>query len=196
MILNCISADDQKATIVLAIEEIMTRTCLKFFVRTNETAYVSLTSDFDGGCSADPGFSGEKQEINFGAGCVYNVNKLLVSRIFVSYRCFKIQRGVIHEFMHVLGFYHEQTRYDRDLYVKIEWHNILENYRSAFNKVPRTKAFSKYDFDFRSIMMYPINAFSINNTLSMEVLVSNSPDYLISASKHMILLTEKPFSCS
>ena len=51
------------------------------------------------------GRQGGKQQISLGRGCGY--------------------KGVaIHEMMHALGFYHEQSRLDRDNYSTINWNNI------------------------------------------------------------------------
>lgn len=41
----------------------------------------------------------------------------------LSKGCFR-HGTVVHEMLHTLGFYHMQSTYDRDDYVKINWENI------------------------------------------------------------------------
>lgn len=46
-----------------------------------------------------------------------------------------IYKGVIiHELMHALGFWHEQSRADRDSYVYVLWNNIIPGMEYNFKK--------------------------------------------------------------
>jgi hypothetical protein len=65
---------------------------------------------------------------------------------------------IVHEFGHALGYWHEQSRPDRDTYVQIEWDRIIEDYDHNFDKHPTAGMYGPYDF--RSIMHYGQCAFS------------------------------------
>nr|XP_040582128.1 low choriolytic enzyme-like [Lepeophtheirus salmonis] len=102
---------------------------------------------------------------------------------------------IIHELLHVLGFGHEQTRPDRDQYIKISWENINNRaYHNSWralgeNESPtiptcRKVGIDQYDncyvgfrtstfglaYDYESIMHYGLKDFSTNgkNTISLK----------------------------
>lgn len=82
--------------------------------------------------------------------------------ILVSPEC---QRNeIIHEIMHTLGFVHEHSREDRDRFVEVLWENIQPEYYLQFQKVPdvwvNEYRGSVFDFDPKSIMLYPPTAFA------------------------------------
>ena len=66
-------------------------------------------------CYSYVGRIGGAQKLSLGYGCVY-------------------EYIIIHEFMHAAGFHHEQSRYDRDTYVRINYANIQDGKSNNFNK--------------------------------------------------------------
>jgi len=116
------------------------KTCIQFVPRSNQRNYIYIHPG--GGCSSWVGVSGGMQKVSLGRGCVY--------------------KGTIqHELLHALGFWHEQSRTDRDKYVDIFWNNIASNMRFNFNieKGSRTLG-TPYDYD--SVMHYGPYSFSTN----------------------------------
>lgn len=59
----------------------------------------------DGGCSSQVGRIGGMQRVTLGDGCIY-------------------PGIVMHELMHTVGFWHEQSRWDRDEHVRVNYENI------------------------------------------------------------------------
>ena len=66
---------------------------------------------------------------------------------------------IVHELMHASGFWHEQSRADRDEYVDIIWDNIREDRKNNFEKQAGKMV---GDYDFCSIMHYGLTDFSKN----------------------------------
>ena len=57
--------------------------------------------------------------------------------------------------MHSLGFYNEQSRWDRDEFITVNWENIRPGYESQFRKLSRgTAKPSGLEYDYCSIMHY------------------------------------------
>jgi len=70
---------------------------------------------------------------------------------------------VMHEFLHALGFAHEQTRPDRDTYIKIYPENIVPGMESNFQRFTNSEVSTLGEvYDYGSIMQYQSDAFSKN----------------------------------
>lgn len=69
---------------------------------------------------------------------------------------------IIHETLHSLGFAHTQQRPDVEQFLKIDWSNIMYAARSNF-KPWKYALKNQGEFDFSSILMYPRDAFAVND---------------------------------
>ncbi len=61
-------------------------------------------------------------------------------------------RVILHELAHTLGLWHEQSRPDRDLHVRINWDNIEEGREHNFDRHDEASMYGPYDFE--SLMHY------------------------------------------
>ncbi|XP_070707463.1 high choriolytic enzyme 1-like isoform X1 [Pempheris klunzingeri] len=122
-----------------AMKAFHSRTCLRFVPRQNQYDYISIENR--AGCFSALGRTGGRQVLSLNRqGCLHY--------------------GIVqHEINHALGFQHEQTRSDRDRYVRINWQNI--NPRMAYNFYRQDTNNLNTPYDYSSIMHYGRTAFSI-----------------------------------
>lgn len=118
-------------------------TCVKFVERTADHPHFIVFTERACGCCSFVGKRGNgAQAISIGKNC----DKFGI---------------VVHELGHVVGFWHEHTRPDRDNHVHIIRENIMTGQEYNFNKLTSEEVNSlglSYDFD--SIMHYARNTFS------------------------------------
>ncbi|KAK5965277.1 Metalloendopeptidase [Trichostrongylus colubriformis] len=140
--------DAIRSQIAASMQEYSTHTCIKWVPKTNnDVNYVYIFPDR--GCYSMVGKIGGKQSLSLGAGC--------------------IQKGIIiHELMHAVGFFHEQSRTDRDDYITILWNNIQPGMQGQFEKYGQgTIQTLGANYDYSSIMHYGSKAFSRNGQPTM-----------------------------
>uniref|UniRef100_A0A8C5DJY7 Metalloendopeptidase n=1 Tax=Gouania willdenowi TaxID=441366 RepID=A0A8C5DJY7_GOUWI len=129
-----------KGVILKAFEQYRLKTCIDFKPWSGEENYISI---FKGnGCFSSVGNRRVgKQKLSIGSNC---------DRIAT----------IEHEFLHALGFWHEQSRSDRDDYVRIMWDRISTGKEHNFNTYNDTTSSSLgVPYDYGSMMHYSKNAF-------------------------------------
>ncbi len=132
----------QQDKVIDAVEYLNTFTNLTISPRDGEKDYVLVTRG-EADCYSYAGRVGGQQEI------------FLVPECGV--------KEILHEWMHTIGFFHEQNRGDRDQYLQIIWDNIDEVNKPQFKKLPNDyMGVAGRPFDFQSIMLYPSETFSMH----------------------------------
>ncbi|XP_018367757.1 PREDICTED: zinc metalloproteinase nas-15-like [Trachymyrmex cornetzi] len=136
---------DQIELIKEAMQEYHERTCLRFRpYKDTDDDYVTIQAK-DSGCWSLVGRHGHGQVLNLqNPGCIHH-------------------GVVVHELMHALGFYHQQSAANRDEWVTIHWENIKLGKEHNFNKYDnRTVTDYGIGYDYKSVMHYSSHAFSKN----------------------------------
>ncbi|XP_057304961.1 zinc metalloproteinase nas-6-like [Hydractinia symbiolongicarpus] len=134
-----------------AVQHYKEHTCIRFIKRQPyHHQYIYFHKGF--GCSSHIGPNGGVRKVSL------DPNR----------GCYK-RDVIVHEVMHALGFWHEQSRPDRDNYITIVWENVPQSARNNFRKYGRDKIDSLgVDYDLRSIMHYSQSSFTSRNRFTIK----------------------------
>ena len=103
-------------------------------------------------CASYVGKKGGAQEINLSPRCT--------------------TMNTVHEIGHALGLWHEQSRSDRDTYIRIIWENIEDDHRFNFEQ-HLNDGIDFGEYDYKSIMHYNAYAFSKNGEKTIIPLIAD-----------------------
>ena len=130
-----------RAVLAAAMKGYADKTCIRFEPK-NASDYNFIYIYPGNGCASQVGRGGGMQLVSLGVGCVY---------VGISQ----------HELMHVVGFWHEQSRFDRDDYIRINWENIEPGMEYNFDKYSWDDIqHLSVPYDYGSVMHYGTHAFA------------------------------------
>lgn len=142
----------ERSVFAAAIQQYHDRTCIKLYPRTNEQKYIRFYRG--NGCNSPVGMVG-RNDVSIGQGCVH-------------------VGTIVHEIMHSVGFWHEQSRPDRDQYISIVWNNIQPQFKFAYDIAQGSRLIERYDY--LSVMHYDQFAFSVQPGVS-KTIITRDPQY-------------------
>ncbi|XP_068175405.1 meprin A subunit beta [Antennarius striatus] len=133
-----------KGVILKAFDQYRLKTCIDFALWRGEENYISVFK---------------------GSGCYSSVGNQHVGkqRLSIGRNCDRLGT-VEHEFLHALGFWHEQSRADRNDYVNIMWDRIEPGKEHNFRIYDDTMSSALgVAYDYGSVMHYSKTAFNIGS---------------------------------
>jgi Astacin (Peptidase family M12A) len=136
-----------------AINHWHANTAIRFIPRTNEVNYVTFTKGT--ACQSYVGMQGWGQQPVYVDGCS---SKL-----------------VRHELGHAVGLFHEQSRRDRNPFVRINYENVMPGKEYNFDQYVVEDGEDLGEYDYCSIMHYGTHLWSKNNQPTITVLQPNRP---------------------
>ncbi|XP_016529420.1 meprin A subunit beta-like, partial [Poecilia formosa] len=140
-----------------AFDQFRVKSCIDFKPWDSEDYYINIKKA-DGCLSYIGRVFANGQDLSIGAGC-------------------DTIATVEHEILHALGFYHEQSRYDRDDYVRIVFANIQTGKESNFRKVESDVSTTHgVPYDYTSVMHYGKDAFN-NGNGNRTTIITIDPKY-------------------
>ena len=151
-----------------AMDDLEEKTCLRFlYSNDNSTVRIRFQRMLYDGCNSN--FIGKMPDI---------YNPYFVQAINLGFGC-NTKGIILHEIGHAIGFWHEQSRPDRDNYVKINWENVTKDYLLNFDKRNSWEVDHQASgYDYGSIMHYGMKFFvNPNCTNCTTIDVSNSEEY-------------------
>ncbi|XP_068140015.1 seminal metalloprotease 1-like [Drosophila tropicalis] len=163
--INSYIDQEHRDHILRGIRTIERHSCLVFKEATSDQAYyVNVTSEA-GGCYSYVGHLNRVQQLN-------------LQNYPLDTGCFRIGT-IVHEFLHALGFYHQQSTHNRDEYVRIAEENITEGTEHNFNKYDENTV-TNYDeeYDYASVMHYTAYAFSKNGEMTIVPLKEGAEELM------------------
>ncbi|KAM9723725.1 uncharacterized protein ACNS7B_019030 [Menidia menidia] len=133
-----------KGVILRAFEQFRLKTCIDFKPRDSEEYYISF----------------EKRD-----GCFSFIGRVQPNGQVLSIGRFCDTTDTTeHEILHALGFYHEQSRFDRDNFVTIVLENVLQGKEHNFRKVDSDQSTTHgVPYDYWSVMHYGKDFFTNGN---------------------------------
>ncbi|KAM3966660.1 uncharacterized protein ACR2FA_012197 [Aphomia sociella] len=142
---------EQQRALIESINDIERNSCIRFRPRTSsDRNYVRITGG-PGGCYASVGYWSTR-----------GVHTMNIARNTPGFGCFN-HVVIIHEWLHVLGFLHMQSTYNRDDYVRVMWENIQSGMEHNFDKYESNLVSNlALPYEYTSCMHYDGYGFSIN----------------------------------